>query len=127
MTTTKPETPPDDEQEKMLFDEKLNKIFRDACQTAFLQVPELRSAVVVFDFYRNLNDMPGINKGLWLSADGGKTKSADSVTGSLGATLQAAAHILDEQMQLYQVISTQLIEVSQALLEKQNELEALKT
>jgi len=125
-TTPKTETPSDEEQEKLMFDEQLNQIFREACQSAFLKVPELRSAVVVFDFYRSLNDMDGISKGLWLSADGGKIKSADSVTGSLGATLQAAAHILDEQMQLYQTISVQLTEVSKALLERQHELEALK-
>ena len=131
-TTPNPETPSDSEPEAdpeqapLMFDEQLNKVFREACQTAFLQVPELRSAVVVFDFYRNLNDMEGISKGLWLSADGGKTKSADSVTGSLGATLQAAAHILDEQMQLYATISNQLVEVSRAVLEKQNELKDLE-
>jgi len=109
-----------------MFDERLNQVFREACQTAFLQVPELRSAVVVFDFYRNLNDMDGISKGLWLAAEGGKVKTADAVTGSLGATLQAAAHILDEQMQLYSTISVQLTEVSKALLEKRNELKALE-
>jgi len=125
-TTQKPETPSDDEQEKLMFDEQLNQIFREACQSAFLKVPELRSAVVVFDFYRSLNDMDGISKGLWLAAEGGAIKTADSVTGSLGAMLQAAAHILDEQMQLYSTISVQLTEVSKSLLEKQRELKALE-
>jgi hypothetical protein len=114
----------DDEQQKLMFDENLNQVFREACQKAFLQVPELRSVVVVYDYYRNLNDMEGISKGLWLHTEGGKTKPSDSVAGSLGATLQAAAHILDEQMQLYVTLTNQLTEVSKALMEKQNELEA---
>lgn len=128
MTTnqTNTETPLDDEQQKLMFDEALNQVFREACQKAFLQVPELRSVVVVFDYYRNLNDMEGISKGLWLHAEGGSIKPADSVAGSLGATLQAAAHILDEQMQLYVTLTNQLTEVSKALMEKQNELEADK-
>jgi hypothetical protein len=126
MTTnqTNSEIPADDEQQKLMFDENLNQVFREACQSAFLKVPELRSVVVVFDYYRNLNDMEGISKGLWLHAEGGKSKPADSVVGSLGATLQAAAHILDEQMQLYTVLTNQLTEVSRALMEKQNELKA---
>jgi len=126
MTTnqTKPEIPSDDEQQKLMFDENLNQVFREACQSAFLKVPELRSVVVVFDYYRNLNDMDGISKGLWLHAEGGSVKPADSVAGSLGATLQAAAHILDEQMQLYVTLTNQLTEVSKALMEKRNELKA---
>lgn len=124
MTTnsTTPETP-SDEQKQLMFDEALNRIFRESCQTAFLQVPELRSVVVVYDYYRNLNDMDAISKGLWLHTEGGKDKPADAVVGALGATLQAAAHILDEQMQLYSVLTNQLTEVSRTLVEKQNELE----
>lgn len=124
MTTNQPnqENLTDEEKQQFMFDEKLNHVFREACNKAFLSVPELRSVVVTYDFYRNLNDIPGIKKGLWLHAEGGKDKPADAVTGSLGALLQAAAHILDEQMQLYMTVTNQLTEVSRALLEKQNEL-----
>lgn len=124
MTTnpTNSEETPKDEQQKLMFDEALNGIFRDACNKGFLQVPELRSVVVVYDYYRNLNDTEGISKGLWLHAEGGKDKPADAVVGSLGAILQAAAHILDEQMQLYVTLTNQLTEISKALMEKQNEL-----
>ena len=105
-----------------MFDEQLNDVFRRACQDAFLKVPELRSVVVTYDYYRNLNDMDGVSKGLWLHAEGGSIKPADSIAGSLGATLQSAAHILDEQMQLYVTLTNQLTEVSKALMEQQNEL-----
>lgn len=124
MTTnqTNTEETPSDEQQKLMFDEALNQTFREACNDAFLKTPELRSVVVVYDYYRNLNDMEGVSKGLWLHAEGGKDKPADSMAGSLGATLQAAAHILDEYMQLYVTLTNQLTEVSKALMEKQNEL-----
>ena len=123
-STTSDQTPKD-EQQKLMFDEALNSTFRDACHTAFLKVPELRSVVVVYDFYRNLNDLEGISKGLWLHADGGP-KPADAVAGSLGATLQAAAQIIDEQMKMYVMMTNQITEVSKALLEKQNELKKLE-
>jgi len=121
-TTTSEQIPSDEEKQNLMFDEKLNTLFRDTCDQAFLQTPELRSVVVVYDYYRNFNDMEGVKKGLWLHAEGGKDKPADSIVGSLGAMLQVSAEILDHQMQLYATLSNQLIEVSKALVEKQNEL-----
>lgn len=108
-----------------MFDEKLNQKFRDTAHQAFLAVPELRSIVVVYDYFRNLNDMPDISKGLWLSAEGNTHKTNDSVAGSLGAMLQSTAHILDELFQRHQALLTQMTELSKAVLEKQNELAAL--
>lgn len=111
----------------MFFDEKLNKEFRDAAQRAFLSVPELRSVVVVYDYYRNLNDMPDVSKGMWLNAQGTKEKTPDSVVGSLGAVLQSAAHILDELMQQHNRLNNELVSLSKQILEKRNELSNLKT
>jgi hypothetical protein len=106
-----------------MFDEKLDNKFRTVIHSAFLEVPELRSVIVVYDYYRNLNDIQDIGKGMWLSAEGGKEKPIDSVVGSFGALLQSAAHILDEMFQRHQTLLNELTRVSKELLEKQNALQ----
>ncbi len=115
----KVETPP------LMFDEKLNSIMRDASHLAFLSVPELRSVVVVYDYYRDLNDTPNVSKGLWLSDNGGAQKSIDSIVGSLGALLQSTAHVLDQLFQHHTHLNNQLVEISKQILEKKQELEQL--
>lgn len=110
----KTETPSVEEQQ-LMFHEKLDSFFRDTGQKAFMAVPELRSIVVVYDFYGKLNDTPGINKGMWLHSEGGSEKPADSIAGSAGATIQALAHMLDEQMALYNKLTNELVEVSKSL------------
>jgi len=107
---------------KFMFDEKLNNKFREAAHAAFLEVPELRSVIVVYDYYRNLNDMPDISKGLWLTAENSDKKPIDSVAGSLGALLQSTAHILDEMFARHQALQTQLVELSKQILEKKMEI-----
>jgi len=115
----------DEERQKLMFDESLNQAFRETCHQQFLDVPELRSVIVTYDYYRNLNDMPNISKGLWLSAEG-KDKPADAVAGSLGAVLQTSAEILDQLFQQYQTVQLQLTELSKAVREKQRELAELE-
>ena len=122
-----PTEPLDPEQQLLMFDEKLNQKFRDTAHQAFLAVPELRSVVVVYDYFRNLNDMPNISKGLWLAAEGGSDKPLDAVAGSLGALLQSTAHVMDELFQRHQTLQNQLVEVSRAILEKKRELEQLNS
>lgn len=115
------------EQDPLMFDEKLNGMFRNTANGAFLKVPELRSVVVIFDYYRNLNDSPDVSKGLWLSAEStGLEKTPDSILGSLGAVLQSAAHILDENFALHAKLQQELTTVAKELLEKKNELKALE-
>lgn len=114
------------EEQKLMFDEKLNNRFREAAHQAFLEVPELRSVIVVYDYYKDLNDLPNVSKGLWLAAEGSKDKTVDSVVGSYGALLQSAAHILDELFQRHAELQLQLTETSKILLEKKRELENLK-
>lgn len=111
---------------QLMFDEKLNAEFRNAAHRAFLTVPELRSVVVVYDYYRNLNDIPDVSKGMWLNAQGTKEKTPDSVVGSLGAVLQSAAHILDELMQQHNRLNNELVSLSKQILEKRNELNNLQ-
>jgi len=118
--------PASNEEQKLMFDEKLNNKFRETAHQAFLEVPELRSVIIVYDYYRTLNDLPNISKGLWLAADGNKNKTVDSVMGSYGALLQSAAHILDELFQKHAELQLQLTETSKQLLEKKRELENLK-
>lgn len=101
MTTTQDQS---DDRQPLMFDEEANRVFREAAKTAFLKVPELRSVVVVYDYFRNLNDIPEISKGMWLSSDGNTTKSSDSMMGSLGAMVQSTAHILDENFNTYQTL-----------------------
>lgn len=118
MSTNK--TPDED---KLLFDERLTEKFRQTINEAFLEVPELRSVVVTFDYFRNLNDAPNITKGLWLAADAdGADKPTDAIVGSLGASLQNTAHILDELFQRYEMLRLQLTELSKAIMDKTKEL-----
>jgi len=126
MTTNGTEETLSDDQQKMLFEEKLQDFYRKTSDKAFLAVPELRSVVIVFDYKGKLNDAPGVNKGMWLHAEGGAEKPADSIVGSAGATIQALAHIIDEQMNLYSKLSNELLEVSKALVAKKQEAEDLK-
>jgi len=113
------------EQRALMFDERLNQGFREVAHKSFLEVPELRSIVVVYDYFRGLNDEPSITHGLWLSASGDPNKSLDAVVGSLGASLQSVAHIMDELFQRHQGLHAQLTALSQAVLDKKKELAAL--
>lgn len=108
----------EDENQDLLFDEQLNAVFRDTAHKAFLKVPELRSVVVIYDYYKDLNDASNINKGMWLHAEGSTEKPIDSVVGSIGATLQALAHMLDEQMRQHSNMTKELVELSQELVKK---------
>lgn len=112
--------------EPLMFDERLNAEFRDAAHRAFLKVPELRSVVVVYDYYRELNDAANVSKGLWLESSGETMKPVDAVVGSLGALLQSAAHVLDELFQRHNRLNNELVEVSRQILEKRHELETLR-
>ncbi len=114
------------DEQKLMFDEKLNARFRDAAHVSFLDVPELRSIVVIYDYYRNLNDLPNVSKGLWLSAEGGPVKPIDSMMGSYGAVIQSAAHILNDLFQRHAELQVSLTELSKQILEKQKELADLK-
>lgn len=118
--------PTQEEKQKLMFDERLNARFREASHQAFLDVPELRSIVVIYDYYRDLNDMPDVSKGLWLSAEGGPVKPIDSMMGSYGAVIQSAAHILNDLFQRHAELQISLTELSKQILEKQKELTALK-
>jgi len=118
--------PTQEEKQKLMFDERLNARFREASHQAFLDVPELRSIVVIYDYYRDLNDMPDVSKGLWLSAEGGPVKPIDSMMGSYGAVIQSAAHILNDLFQRHAELQISLTELSKQILEKQKELAALK-
>lgn len=113
------------EQQKLMFDERLNARFREAAHLSFLNVPELRSIVVIYDYYRNLNDLPNVSKGLWLSAEGGPVKPIDSMMGSYGAVIQSAAHILNDLFQRHAELQLSLTELSKQILEKQKELAGL--
>lgn len=109
----------------MMFDEKLKTLLADTCRVALLQVPELRSIIVGFDYRRNLNDSPTITKGLWVSGEGAK-KSADTVIGTLGVMVHVIANVVDASMSLQADISQQVTEVSRLLLERKTELAAIE-
>lgn len=111
----------------LMFDEKLNGMYRDTTNGALLAVPELRSVIVTYDYYRNLNDSPDVSKGLWLSAEGqGPEKTPDSIIGSLGALQQTVAHVLDESFALQSRLQQGVTNTADELLQKQNELKALE-
>ena len=109
--------------ERLLFDEKLVRRFREAIQLAFADVPELRSVVVVFDFFGPYNDVEGVKKGVWLASDGDDPKPLDSVAGSLGVMLQSSTQVLDELMQRSMAVKQELTEASAKLLKIRQETE----
>ena len=130
MTSTNPTKNEKEElteaQKKMQYDEKLNQIFREASHDAFLRVPELRSIVVVYDYFRDLNDAENISKGMWLHTNGGSEKPADSISGSIGATLAALFHMIDDQMQQHMYLTQELTALTKQIVDKKKELEELK-
>jgi hypothetical protein len=101
----------------MTFDKKLDEIFKTAANSAFLTVPELRSVVVLYDYYDNLNDAQ-VSKGVWLHTTGGKDKPADSLIGSMGAVVQGLAHIVDECLQRKMTLQAELTALTAQLVEK---------
>lgn len=107
--------------EKLFFDDKLKETFKEAAHQAFLSVPELRSVVITFDYYRELNDAPDITKGLWLSSDGQPVKKLDAVIGSIGATLQGVAHMFDDLFTYHQAMKQEITQLTQQLLEARQE------
>lgn len=110
------------QQTKLLFDEKLNELFRPTANQAFTTCNELRSVLVIFDYYGALNDTPGVSKGLWLSADGNSPRATDSIVGSVGNTLQCLANMFDDMFARYQELQQRLVVVSQEVLEKEQQL-----
>ena len=85
----------------------------------------LRSVLVSFDYYGSLNDAPDLNKAIWLGPQGAQQEPA-GIIGSIGATLQAVAHMIDRAFLLRNAIREDLEETIQALHERKAELEQVK-
>ena len=79
-----------------LFFDRLNDRFRRAAHEAFLQTPELRSVIVTYDYFGNLNDAPEVKKGIWLHCSGQESKPIDAVVGSFDVMLLNASQIMQE-------------------------------
>lgn len=120
------EKPANPETSKMTFDEKLNNLFRQTSHQAFLQVPEVRSILVIYDYFKDLNDSASVSKGFWVHTSGQKDKPIDSIVGTMGALLQSAAHVLDEWIQRHQQLQVETTQLANKLLEKKRELEAIE-
>jgi|JI10StandDraft_1071094.scaffolds.fasta_scaffold1498457_1 hypothetical protein len=104
-------------QNKLLFDEKANNIMRAAATQSLASIPELRSVVVVYDYHDKLNSVDGLSKGIWLSEGGSNPRSPDAIVGTLGSTLQAAAHMIDELFQCRDNLQKEVTALSQQKLE----------
>lgn len=118
--------PTEDEKKFLMFDEKLDNLFRDAGNRAFLAVPELRSVIVVYDYFRELNDSPDISKGIWLSTEGDGERPLDSVLGSFGVMLQGTAQILDLLFKRHATLQIEITRASQELLDTYQKLARVK-
>lgn len=116
---------PEPDTKKLLFDEKINAVFRPAINDAFAAVPELRSVVVVYDYYGRLNDAQDIGKGMWLSADGSSPRPSDAIVGSIASTLQCLAHMLDDAFQMVGQLNQEYVDVSRKLLEAKEALSSV--
>lgn len=104
-------------QNRLLFDEKANNIMRPAASQLLASIPELRSVVVVYDYHDKLNSVEGLSKGIWLSESGSNPRSPDAIVGSLGSTLQAAAHMIDELFQCRDNLQKEVTALAQQKLE----------
>jgi len=110
----------------VMFDAQLVELFRPTIVEAFsAHTDVLRSVVISFDYYGQLNDADGVGKGIWLGAEGQQTDPA-GIIGSAGVTLQAAATILDRGFQLLQGVRTELENTFKELTERKQELEKVK-
>lgn len=124
-------TPPVDpasnaKQPGVMFDSQLVELFHPTIDKAFMEHSDvLRSVLVSFDYYGSLNDAPDLNKAIWLGPQGAQQEPA-GIIGSIGATLQAVAHMLDRAFLLRNAIREDLEETIQALHERKAELEQVK-
>lgn len=110
----------------VMFDNKLVELFRPTIDRAFLDHGDvLRSTVVVFDYYGALNDTDGINKAIWLGPEGPQSDPA-GIVGSIGVTLQAAAHMFDRSFQLLHQVREEMESTLSELHERKKELESVK-
>lgn len=121
-----PEAALDAKQPGVMFDSKLVELFHPTIDNAFMQHGDvLRSVLVSFDYYGPLNDAPDLNKAIWLGPQGAQQDPA-GIVGSIGATLQAVAHMLDRAFLLRNAIREDLEETIQTLRERKEELEQLE-
>ena len=110
----------------VMFDSQLVEIFHPTIDKAFMEHGDvLRSVLVSFDYYGALNDAPDLNKAIWLGPQGAQQEPA-GIIGSIGATLQAVAHMLDRAFLLRNAIREDLEETIKALHERKAELEQVK-
>lgn len=110
----------------MMFDSQLVELFRPTIDQAFISHGDvLRSVVVVLDYYGALNDTDGINKAIWLGPEGPQNDPA-GIVGSIGVTLQAAAHMFDRSFQLLHTIREEMESTLTDLHERKVELESVK-
>lgn len=116
----------DVKQPGVMFDSQLVEHFRPTIDRAFLDHGDvLRSVVVVFDYYGALNDTDGVNKAIWLGPEGPQSDPA-GIVGSIGVTLQAAAHMFDRSFQLLHTIREEMENTLTDLHERKVELETVK-
>ena len=117
----------------VMFDSQLVELFHPTIDKAFMDYADvLRSVLVVFDYYGSLNDAPDLNKAIWLGPQGAQQEPA-GIIGSIGASLQATAHMLDRAFLLRNALREDLEETQkalqtalQALHERKEELEQVK-
>ena len=111
----------------MMFDSQLVELFRPTIDNAFYNHGDvLRSVLVSFDYYGPLNDAPDLNKAIWLGPEGAQQDPA-GIIGSIGATLQAAAHMLDRAFLLRNALREDTEKAITELHERKKELEQVKT
>lgn len=117
----------------VMFDTKLVELIRPAIDESFIQHGDvLRSMLVVYDYHGALNDAPDLNKAVWLGPQGAQQDPA-GIIGSLGATGQAMAHMLDRAFSLRDALREDFEEKVQTLTntlaaieERTKELEQLE-
>jgi len=90
-----------------MFDQRLARIFQEAGLRAFTSVPELRSVMVVFDYYGALGSTDGVIKSAWLGPEGGASKSPATVLGTATGLINALSHVLDQGVSLRDVLAAE--------------------
>jgi hypothetical protein len=110
----------DGEENIYMFDEKLNALFRETMHNAFLQVPELRSVVVTYDYFRDLGNAPEVAQGIWLDFSGSSQKSPETAIGMLRALTETSNSVLGELRRQQKQLTQEIEELSakkQSLIE----------
>ncbi len=115
--------PPDEQDDRLSFEQKILAEFRVTAFERFAAHPELRSVVVVLDYAGALNDAP-IDKALWIGKDGPINNIA-AVLGSLDNVIATLEPMFARAITLNRNLRDQATVLGTELIKRRKELDEL--